>query len=526
MANRFSISSTHGTLAAYSLIAGALAAPSFAQGTLFPGQSSYATGNGPFGCALADIAGSPALDMVVANFAGTKVSLYEGVGDGSFVALGLVTVGNNPRSVVVGDFNADGKPDLATANASDDTIAVLLGQGSFAFAAPTTIPVSDFPVWVQAGDLNGDNKLDLVCGTQAGADISVSLGDGLGGFGGAVSYPVTWEVEQIRLGDLNGDGFLDVVATSWLDHRLISMLGNGQGAFGAPIFNYFGGAPKGLALSDVDADGRLEAIVADTQNHAVLVLKGNGNGTFQFPKFHPLSTGPQDLAVADFTGDGRPDIVSADSAVLSKLSVLVNVGGGDFDLAYSSPLAQSPTSLAVGKLNADNQSDVVVTYYGYDTVRSHLTTLSFGGWERYCLAKLNSAGCSPLITGEGTPSASNVRPFRVRTLLALSPSTGLYLYGVSGSRAAIPFQGGTLCLGPAGIRRTPGLPAGGQLGYDCSGVFDLDFNAFAAGLLGGTPSPGLLIPGVHYLVQSWSRDVFSTPFPVGLSDALEVEVGP
>jgi hypothetical protein len=102
---------------------------------------------------------------------------------------------------------------------------------------------------------------------------------------------------------------------------------------------------------------------------------------------------------------------------------------------------------------------------------------------------------------------------------------GLLLYGVDG-RAALPFQGGILCVAPP-VKRTPPRNSGGDhpVLKNCSGAYRIDMNAFAAGKIGGSPDPLLRRAGTFVHCQWWARD------PNGIagtstSDALQYVVGP
>jgi uncharacterized membrane protein len=150
-------------------------------------------------------------------------------------------------------------------------------------------------------------------------------------------------------------------------------------------------------------------------------------------------------------------------------------------------------------------------------------------WTEYCTGKMNSLGCTPVISATGVPSAANVWTFVVRASSVLNQTAGLFFYKVGGGGASIPFQGGTLCVGPSGIRRTPVVTSGGTPAppHDCSGAYTLDVNAFAHGQLGGNPDPALLTPGTIYRMQAWGRDQgFAAPNNTSLSNALEVPIGP
>ncbi|HTF91145.1 MAG TPA: hypothetical protein VK843_22205 [Planctomycetota bacterium] len=147
---------------------------------------------------------------------------------------------------------------------------------------------------------------------------------------------------------------------------------------------------------------------------------------------------------------------------------------------------------------------------------------SCNGPVTYCTAKLNSLGCTPSISGVGTPSPTALSGFTVLGSNVRNQKVGLLLYSLTG-RAATPFQGGFLCLAPA-IRRSTSANSGGTAlpASDCSGVYSIDMNAFAHGVLGGTPSPALQVPGQQVNCQWWGRDPgLPVPNNSTLTDALE-----
>jgi hypothetical protein len=143
----------------------------------------------------------------------------------------------------------------------------------------------------------------------------------------------------------------------------------------------------------------------------------------------------------------------------------------------------------------------------------------------YCTAKLNSLGCLPSIASTGSASSTSTSGFVVRATQVRNQKPGLLLYSTTG-RAATPFQGGFLCvLGP--VRRSIGVSSNGSPlpASDCTGMYSIDMNAFAHGVLGGTPSAALVLTGQVVETQWWGRDPgFAAPNNSTLSNALEYTV--
>jgi len=140
--------------------------------------------------------------------------------------------------------------------------------------------------------------------------------------------------------------------------------------------------------------------------------------------------------------------------------------------------------------------------------------------KTYCTAKVNSCGSTPMMQFTGAPSAAATSGFVVSCVNAKANKPGLFLYGQTAASA--PFGGGTLCVA-APISRTIGLTSGGTP-PNCDGVLQIDFAAFAAGSLGGTPKAYLRVPGATVYVQAWGRDAPAAGYL--LSNALEYVVHP
>lgn len=149
------------------------------------------------------------------------------------------------------------------------------------------------------------------------------------------------------------------------------------------------------------------------------------------------------------------------------------------------------------------------------------------GVDFYGEARPNSLGCTPAMGAFGTPSAGQSSGFWLSCINARNQSLGMLIYTVNGTRASTPFQCATRLVGPSNIRRTPIRSAGGSPPGtpDCSGVYLLDMNAYAAGVAGGSPSPLLSQPGTLVHAQWWGRDNgYAPPCNTMLSNAIEYVV--
>jgi hypothetical protein len=129
----------------------------------------------------------------------------------------------------------------------------------------------------------------------------------------------------------------------------------------------------------------------------------------------------------------------------------------------------------------------------------------------YCTAKTNSLGCTPAMGASGSPSDS-IGDFALLASNIINQKTGIMIYG--SAQAAIPFQGGYLCIQPP-LRRTPPQSSGGSAsGNDCTGAYSFAFTPAVA-------AAAAIVPGDTFCAQYWYRDSAS-PSTTGLTNGIEV----
>ncbi len=236
-----------------------------------------------------------------------------------------------------------------------------------------------------------------------------------------------------------------------------------------------------------------------------------------------------------------------------KLHILdMNTGATTFvgDLAVPTTLAQDLAFNGSGQLwaslhdvftGADTGLYTVdpITYVATRVIATPTLYLGIAFGEKttsihYCAAKVSSSGCVPTLSGNGFASPTARLGFTISANDLNNNRVGLLLYSANG-RAAIPFQGGLLCLAPPLSRSPAGNTGGAPLPtQDCSGNWEIDYNEMIWNRFSGphlghatTTSTPFTIPGTAIQCQWWGRDPgFPPPFDSMLSDGLEFVLAP
>lgn len=134
----------------------------------------------------------------------------------------------------------------------------------------------------------------------------------------------------------------------------------------------------------------------------------------------------------------------------------------------------------------------------------------------YCTTGTTTHGCSPSISGMGSPSASQVSGFTISVAGVEGQRNGLVFYGMAPTAVTWGVGNSSYLCVASPVQRTPIINSGGNSG-GCDGALAIDFNSFVASNPTALGSP--FVQGQTYYAQAWFRDP-SAPKGTNLSGGL------
>ncbi|CAF1175169.1 unnamed protein product [Rotaria sordida] len=309
------------------------------------------------------------LDIVVVNSENEKITIFKGVGNGSFSLLMTHSTGLNsdPCSIAIADFDNDKKPDIAITNNGTDSILILTAYALYPVTSQMTYltGVNSEPYSVAVGDFNNDNHLDIAVANSKSNNIGVFINFGNGTFKNLQIYDTEKGSKEqfISIGDFNNDNQLDIVFLMSGVSKIGILLGYGNGSFryGNMYSTGIDSTPNSINVGDFNNDKYLDIVTANTYNNSVGIFLNYGNGTFTnvITSLIKNDSTPTSVGVGDFNSDNILDIVTADAGS-NDIAILLGFGNGSFLLSmFISTGDDNPTSVAIGDINNDHRLDIV-----------------------------------------------------------------------------------------------------------------------------------------------------------------------
>ncbi|MEO6915631.1 MAG: FG-GAP-like repeat-containing protein, partial [Chitinophagaceae bacterium] len=402
--------------------------PTFGCGDIFNNSTlgtkvNYNAGNSssPIGIAVGDLNGDGKPDLVTTAQDINGIVIFENtsshstIQNGSFATGFLMSTGAGPTGIALADLNNDGKLDLVVTNYSGSSISIFentssggsLSQLSFAtrvdFATSTASTDSAGTTSIAAGDLDGDGKIDLAVANYLKSSVSI--------FHNIISGTTitTGSFSRFDLVNTGGSLFPNVsnpttvvIADMDLDSRPELVFNNSQyptitivrnvstpGTLNAASFgnrttfsSAFGTAS--IAAGDLNNDNKPDLVLTNTISYSVSVYR-NTSTTGQINSFtlaprvdYSTSNFPANVSIADITGDGQPEIItgardlfSAENTNVSTLDILRNTTTGTGAVFNSGSFAAPVTyitggsggTLGIADLDEDGKPDIVVPNY-------------------------------------------------------------------------------------------------------------------------------------------------------------------
>lgn len=365
-------------------------------GTSFANQVTFATGQSPYGLAIADLDGDGKPDLAVPDYnSPNNISILRNTSTAGTISFApKVDFPAYPGAwgIAIGDLDGDGKPDLAVANNNSPYyISVFRNTstpGNISFAARVDYATGTLPYFIAIGDLDGDGKPDIASPNDISGNVSIFRNLSTAGtisFAPKVDITTGSSPKDIAIGDIDGDGKVDMVVAGY-GTNVASVFRNtstpGTISFAARADFATQSVPEHVAIGDIDGDGKIDIAVTSWGANSFSALRNTSTpGSISFaPKVDfPTGTYPDGIAMGDLDGDGKPDIVVSDYTV-SMISTLQNTSTpGNISFAgkidYNAGL--HVYGVAICDLDGDGKPDIAAANANSNTVSTFLNTCSF-----------------------------------------------------------------------------------------------------------------------------------------------------
>jgi hypothetical protein len=328
----------------------------------------FSTGLAPYALVVGDFNQDGIPDLAVTSNDGIDILL--GTGHGQFLsytpyATPATGSGASSFGLAVGDFNSDGIPDLVVTDGlgtnsagAAGLVSVFLGVGNGTFPNRSDYVVGQLPQAVTVADFNNDGHPDFAVADILDNSVYIYLGNSSGTFTLAPGSPVFAGNQPNDITSLNIHGFEDLVVANATDNQVQILTGNGSGQFTPQPGINVGNEPDSLVVADFNGDLVPDvAVVNSSDNTLTVLLNINGELTSSGTYGGCETCNYVQVAAGDFNNDGVTDLVVADQGQDTPPGGLnVLLGQGCSYTVYPTSLYQDDTSASQSIILTGNGS--------------------------------------------------------------------------------------------------------------------------------------------------------------------------
>ena len=402
----------------------------------FDPEIDITTVSNPLYLSLGDLDNDGRPDLVVSgNYQSSIISVLRNtssIGNIAFATNVDYTTGSYPTVPLIADLNGDGLMDVAVANYYSSSISVLKNIstfGSISLASKTDYTSPGSPETLAVGDFDGDGKPDLVLSNYSNTTISVyrnlyaNSGDNFTAstFSARTDFTVGSSGYGVAVSDLDGDGKPDIAVCN-SSSSSISLLRNksttGSISFDPKLDLATGSQPLYLAVGDIDGDNKPDIVTSNYSGSSLSILR-NQLGDPVISAFTPNSGGPLSTVVISGSGFNNVTAVSfggvpaSSYMVISSTAIIAYVGYGasgivnvttatgsaDIDgFTYTPP---PPTINSFTPANASSGTTVTISGINFGGA----TSVSFGGIPASSYNVVNATTITAVV---GTGATGNI----------------------------------------------------------------------------------------------------------------------
>jgi len=383
------------------------AAPAATGSSLSPATStflvapSFPLGYAPSSLAAGDLRRSGKLDLVTADYKSGKITVFLGVGQGSFARGAAYDAGPHPSAVVVADIDGSGKPSVLVSNESAGTISVLFGNGDGTLQPRQSYAVGFNPSFIATGNFEGNGYVDVAVAGKSG--LAIFLNSGNGNLKRPFLYPLGKTPTALTAADFNGDGLADLALAN-ADGTISILLGNGAGQFRSIAdIRVASGSLSSIVTGDFNQDGKIDLVVTQPGLKLVSVLMGKGDGTFAPAESSPVGNEPVSTLVADVDGDGVADLIVINKSS-NTFSVLGGIGDGTFKRSIGFVTGNAPLAAVASDFYGNGHTDLAIINHSSQTV----SVAQGNGDGTFQAGRSYSTGQKPVSIASGTLTGDKI----------------------------------------------------------------------------------------------------------------------